>query len=64
MGKTSSGGSTPTKPKATIASIYDLINSSVDITTGTGKTAQTVTMPSPLNDPGARASDGPGGYRG
>jgi hypothetical protein len=42
-----------TKGKMTkISSPFDLLNSSVSVTTGSGRTAQTVTYPSPLNDPG------------
>ncbi len=45
----SSGGKQ--KPQQ-INSVYDLIGSSVNVTTGSGRTAQTISLPCPLNDPG------------
>jgi type II secretory pathway component PulK len=42
----SQGGAKP------LSSIYNLINSSVSIPVGTGNQQRTVTLPSPLNDPG------------
>jgi hypothetical protein len=38
-----------------IQSIWDLVNSQVTVTTGSGRSAQTVKMPSPLNDSGQQA---------
>ncbi len=35
-----------------IKSVYDLIGSSVNVTTGSGRSARTISLPCPLNDPG------------
>jgi type II secretory pathway component PulK len=59
-GGTSSGGAAGGTGAArgggnkNISSVWDLISGTVNITTGSGRTAQTVSMPSPLKDPGAQ----------
>ena len=35
-----------------ISSVYDLVNASVNVPTGSGNSAKTISLPSPLNDPG------------
>jgi type II secretory pathway component PulK len=44
-------GSSKSKPK-TISSLFDLVGSKVSVPTGSGRTAKSITLPSPLNDPG------------
>ena len=41
-----------TKQLKQISSVFDLVNSSVNIPNGTGPNAKTISLPSPLNDPG------------
>jgi type II secretory pathway component PulK len=43
--------SSKSKPQ-TISSLYDLVGSKVSVSTGSGRTAKAIILPSPLNDPG------------
>ena len=50
------GGSGGGKQKLTnISSLWSLVNSSVSVTTGSGRSAKTIKYPSPLNDPSQQA---------
>jgi type II secretory pathway component PulK len=44
-------GSSSGKKLKNISSLWDLVNSQVSVSVGTGQTAKTVNYPSPLNDP-------------
>jgi type II secretory pathway component PulK len=46
--------SSPQRKLNNIASLWDLVNSQVTITTGSGRQAQTTVLPSPLNDIGTQ----------
>jgi type II secretory pathway component PulK len=46
---------TPSKRTTRISSVYSLINAQVNIPTGTGANAKTITMTSPLSDPSQQA---------
>jgi len=45
-------GSAKSKKPQKISTLFDLVGSKVSVTTGSGRTAKTITLPSPLNDPG------------
>jgi type II secretory pathway component PulK len=49
-------GSTKTQKPQMIKSLYDLVNSKVSVPVGTGRTARSISLPSPLNDPGQLAT--------
>ncbi len=52
LSSSSSGGGNLTA----ISSLFSLVNSTVSVPTGSGMTAKTVTMPSPLSDPAQQAT--------
>jgi type II secretory pathway component PulK len=54
--QTARAASTPSRPPSKVGSVFDLINSSVNVPVGSGPGARTVSYPSPLNDPGQLAT--------